>query len=131
MSIPVVCPYCATKLRAPDDKAGRKMKCPKCGSAVVVPIEEVPLLEVEPTAEGGQKPRRSGSLILSLVGAVLFLGGVFFSIIYYNMDTTVRTEVGRRRVHNIGLLEQRRIGLMVSLASVAGGFVLVYIGQRK
>jgi hypothetical protein len=37
MPIPVVCPSCATKLRAPDNMAGRKTKCPKCGTAVVVP----------------------------------------------------------------------------------------------
>lgn len=37
MPISVVCPSCATKLRAPDNMAGRKAKCPKCGTAVVVP----------------------------------------------------------------------------------------------
>jgi hypothetical protein len=37
MPIPVVCPSCTSRLRAPDSKAGRKTKCPKCGTAVVVP----------------------------------------------------------------------------------------------
>jgi len=37
MPIPVVCPSCATKLRAPEKMAGRKTKCPKCGTVVVVP----------------------------------------------------------------------------------------------
>lgn len=37
MPIPIACPSCATRLRAPDHMAGRKTKCPKCGMAVVVP----------------------------------------------------------------------------------------------
>lgn len=44
MPIPVVCPTCATKLRAPDNMAGRNAKCPKCGTAVAVPspVQQVP-----------------------------------------------------------------------------------------
>src|SRR5271157_5201409 len=37
MPIGVVCPSCAAKMRAPDSLAGRKTKCPKCGTALVVP----------------------------------------------------------------------------------------------
>src|SRR5437870_3534086 len=37
MPILVVCPSCSAKLRAPDAIAGRKIKCPKCGTRVVVP----------------------------------------------------------------------------------------------
>ncbi len=37
MPISVVCLSCFAKLRAPDNMAGRTMKCPKCGRAVVVP----------------------------------------------------------------------------------------------
>ena len=40
MPIPVVCPSCARKLRAPGDWAGRKTKCAKCGSEIVVPTPE-------------------------------------------------------------------------------------------
>lgn len=38
MPISVVCPPCARKLRAPDKAAGRRTKCPKCGTTVVIPI---------------------------------------------------------------------------------------------
>jgi predicted RNA-binding Zn-ribbon protein involved in translation (DUF1610 family) len=34
MPVPVVCPSCATKLRAPDSAADHKTKCPKCGESV-------------------------------------------------------------------------------------------------
>jgi hypothetical protein len=37
MPIRVACPSCAKSLSAPDDTAGRKAKCPKCGSSFVVP----------------------------------------------------------------------------------------------
>ncbi len=69
MPIPVVCPSCATKLRAPDDIAGRKTKCPKCGTGVVVssPGQEVPepiraeplpqrVKPAEPSALGPKSP---------------------------------------------------------------------------
>ena len=37
MPIPVVCPTCATRLRAPDNTIGRQSKCPRCGSAIKIP----------------------------------------------------------------------------------------------
>src|SRR5262249_8650872 len=37
MPISCVCPSCAVKLGAPDDRAGQRTKCPKCGTAIVVP----------------------------------------------------------------------------------------------
>jgi regulator of protease activity HflC (stomatin/prohibitin superfamily) len=37
MSIAVACPTCGAKLKAPDNAAGRKVKCPKCQQPVAVP----------------------------------------------------------------------------------------------
>ena len=37
MSIAVVCPNCSAKLNAPDGAAGKKVKCPKCQTAMLVP----------------------------------------------------------------------------------------------
>src|SRR5262245_21626654 len=34
MPISTVCSSCSAKLKVPDNLAGRKIKCPKCGSAV-------------------------------------------------------------------------------------------------
>ncbi|MCS6863655.1 MAG: hypothetical protein RMJ56_01500 [Gemmataceae bacterium] len=36
MSIPIVCSGCQAKLNAPDTAAGKKVKCPKCGTVVPV-----------------------------------------------------------------------------------------------
>ncbi|MCI0700244.1 MAG: zinc-ribbon domain-containing protein [Planctomycetia bacterium] len=49
MPIIVVCPGCSTKLSAPEEVAGKQVRCPKCGSAADVPafvaVEEVPVVE--------------------------------------------------------------------------------------
>jgi hypothetical protein len=45
MPISVKCHGCDTKLKAPDKCAGKKVKCPKCGGVISVPVpEEEPLL---------------------------------------------------------------------------------------
>jgi hypothetical protein len=37
MPIPVTCLSCGAKMKAPDNMAGKKSKCPKCGAVVAVP----------------------------------------------------------------------------------------------
>jgi predicted Zn finger-like uncharacterized protein len=37
MPVSLTCPSCASSLRVPDSAAGRKVKCPKCGSVIGVP----------------------------------------------------------------------------------------------
>jgi predicted Zn finger-like uncharacterized protein len=39
MRISIGCPNCAAKLRATESMAGRKVKCPKCGAAIVLPTD--------------------------------------------------------------------------------------------
>lgn len=36
MTIAVACPSCKSKMQAPDKLAGKKVKCPKCGSPILV-----------------------------------------------------------------------------------------------
>jgi predicted RNA-binding Zn-ribbon protein involved in translation (DUF1610 family) len=38
MAIVVACPTCSSKLQAPDHAAGSLMKCPKCSTAVRMPV---------------------------------------------------------------------------------------------
>jgi hypothetical protein len=40
MPVVFACPHCHKKLRAPDDRAGCKLKCPGCGDLIEVPEEE-------------------------------------------------------------------------------------------
>jgi hypothetical protein len=42
LSISVTCPACESKIRAPENMAGRKAKCPKCGQSVAVPLPSGP-----------------------------------------------------------------------------------------
>ena len=51
MSLTVSCPFCKTNLKVPDNGAGKKVRCPRCGTPVRVPAE------VETESDG---PRRSG-----------------------------------------------------------------------
>jgi hypothetical protein len=37
MPIPVVCPYCSAKIKAPDSLAGKQATCPKCKSQLSIP----------------------------------------------------------------------------------------------
>ncbi len=39
MPIAIVCPSCGSKIKAPDNAAGRRAKCPKCASPVDVPAQ--------------------------------------------------------------------------------------------
>ena len=42
--IHVQCPSCGVKLKSPDSAAGKKTKCPKCGTPITVPE---PVLDAE------------------------------------------------------------------------------------
>src|SRR5262249_27343099 len=52
--IRVECPSCGTPLRGPDEAAGKKTKCPKCGATVTLPAAHgEPIYEAEPLADAG------------------------------------------------------------------------------
>jgi len=65
MPIVVTCPGCSATLKAPDTAAGKKVKCPKCTSAIPVPAaEEPPVMEEEAfEEEAPAAPRRSGGAV--------------------------------------------------------------------
>src|SRR5262249_26390820 len=91
------CPQCETKLRAPEDKVGAKVACPKCGHRVLVPSAAVDAdLETDesppqPAAKRkvvkrprqkeptGNPKRISTVLLVSIVGGIsgaLVVGGM-------------------------------------------------------
>jgi len=55
----VVCSGCAKKLRVPDDKAGKKAKCPHCNSIFVVPQPGEALQESAPLPPRGPGPSQT------------------------------------------------------------------------
>ena len=55
MPVPVVCPDCTAKLKAPDKARGKALKCPKCGGRIAVPAEPAAAAPAKAAAKG---PRR-------------------------------------------------------------------------
>ncbi len=56
MSMTIDCPFCRTRLRVPDNGAGRAVRCPRCGTAVRLPAAVAPAGNAPP--HSGPPPRR-------------------------------------------------------------------------
>lgn len=63
MSIRIVCSRCAVKLDAPDAMAGKKGKCPKCGTIFRVPVPEVKPISMVKAVVSNKK--ESSEIIIS------------------------------------------------------------------
>jgi hypothetical protein len=106
------CPFCSERVLA------TAKKCKHCGQLLLTWYTVRPLV---------------------IIGMLLMIFGGLAAIFYLNMDTSVevsstgflgeRFEVGR--VHNIGLMQKQRNGLITSLAVFGLGLVLVLVGRRK
>lgn len=55
MPISITCPSCGKKLSAPESAAGKRAKCPKCATIVMVPNPQEPIVD-EPVAENPLDP---------------------------------------------------------------------------
>jgi hypothetical protein len=98
--------------------------CPNCG---------------RPHRVAALQPKRQSSPLLKVLGVLLFLGGLYAAVHYYAFfDTTVPVPVtqvfgqtiGGGRVHNIGLLQERQNGLIISTLITLSGLVLVASADR-
>lgn len=110
----VTCPDCDR------DVSDNAESCPNCGH---------PMSESDP---------EQGAM-LRAIGIFLFIVGAAAAVYYYQyFDTTVAVEgvelfgqtFGGGRVHNIGLMEERRTGLILSCVGAIGGLVLVAFSER-
>jgi predicted Zn finger-like uncharacterized protein len=56
----ITCSNCQSKIRVPDSAAGKKGKCPKCGTVITIPLEEPPaeaaIAEPAPVEEAPPAP---------------------------------------------------------------------------
>ncbi|HEX5271702.1 MAG TPA: hypothetical protein VFW33_14490 [Gemmataceae bacterium] len=92
------------------------------------------------TRAAGGSAQTGGSLFLGVVGLVVVAVSLVFVVRYAMMDTAVRVKVPavspfgtptEERVHNIGLMDERRNGLTLSLAAaVAGAALVVFVSLR-
>jgi general secretion pathway protein G len=73
MPIPVTCPRCGRRAKAPDATAGAKVACPHCHAAIPVGLPEA---EPEPEAAAAAKGRPSSS---TLAIAVILCGVALLS----------------------------------------------------
>ncbi|VTR94805.1 Uncharacterized protein OS=Fimbriimonas ginsengisoli Gsoil 348 GN=OP10G_1685 PE=4 SV=1 [Gemmata massiliana] len=102
MPIPISCPGCEARIKAPDAAAGKVVRCPKCQGRIAVPATE-PAFEVvdEPDDEQDdepvrpkrspksdrpskkQRPTKSGAPVLLLVGVGVLVLGLGAGAVYW------------------------------------------------
>src|SRR5258706_5470591 len=52
----IQCTNCASKIRVPDSAAGKKGKCPKCSTVLVIPAAGLSLPDAPPSAPAPAEP---------------------------------------------------------------------------
>jgi len=80
----------------------------------------------------------AASLIIGIIGVLVFAGGFAAAGKYFMMDTSVEVptqevfgnRIGGGRVHNIGLMDERRTGLIFSSVVAGVGHLMAFMGSK-
>jgi hypothetical protein len=134
----VECPQCANKMQAPDDFAGKRAKCVKCGHAFAVTAQAVEFVPVLPQSLP-QPPRtwtrisRHGLVapIAATLGGLAFFIGLIGICLALAMDPTVeaspldKSTQPAARVYNAGRMHQREIAFIGSATAALAGIVAI------
>lgn len=122
----ITCPDCGREI---SDQAAA---CPNCGRPVTQP-------DADPAGLFTEVPPKRDPSFLKFIGTLLFLGGIAAGVYYFSyFDTTVGVpgveilgrELGGGRVHNVGLMEKRQTGMLLSGAAAAAGFLIVAFAEK-
>src|SRR3954464_5002559 len=60
--IDFTCPQCHSAFSVPDNLAGRRARCKKCGTPLTIPAAEAPDVQIEPQPRGPKLPPRTRRL---------------------------------------------------------------------
>ena len=132
------CPYCGEQVLAV------AKKCKHCGETLDVDMraaEEDKRLAINSARTQRKKRPPAWYTVrpLVIIGISLLLFGVLGALYYFTMDTSVAVpssefmgqSFGGSRVYNIGLMQERQNGLIISLAVCGLGLAIAVIGRRK
>ena len=140
------CPTCGKVIVAPAEQIGELMDCPNCQQVVEIqPCSQTDASTANRStattrhayATSPPQPRQ-GSPVLRVIGALLFIGGLIGLFYYFQVfDTSVEVPsrmvlgetIGGGRVHNIGLMQERQNGMIISGILAAIGFACLIIGE--
>ena len=85
--------------------------------------------EMSPIPTGPNETLKRGDM--KPAGILLLVIGSLFLLFGFGMDTTVPTDVGQRRVHNIGLMNERQNTMLLGAALAIVGALFVGFSRRS
>ena len=127
------CPDCGNQVST------LAQSCPHCGRPTRPAEPECGIEDEYDLPRGKPATPAITPEFLTILGVLLFLGGIAAAVYYYGyFDTTVASQsielfgqtIGGNRVHNIGLMQERQLGLGVSIVAALVGLVALIFAQR-